>query len=234
MTTMKTRLLAAAFAAALALLPAAEASARGGFRGGGFRSAPSMRSFRSQRSLGAPRASGWGSATRPSLDGPESTSRIGGISGNRASASTRRGLYDSARRNGTLFSSRDEAAQSFKSRYAKDYGSAFAAEPATRPSYIPSSAIVGGRNVNVVYNSGLGGYGYIHPVLGTWMLFDALGDAAMLDYAMSNRGYYWGGAPAYVSHGPSFMSFAFGILVLFLVVSFLARAAARRRASRDY
>jgi hypothetical protein len=228
MNTMRTRLLAAAFAAALAFLPAVEASARGGFRGGGFRSAPSLRSF------SAPRSGGWGSATRPVFKSSPPTSRLGGISGSRASVSSQRGLFDSARRNGTLFSSKTEAAQSFKSRYAKDYASTFASEPASRPAYIPSSTMVGGRSVNIVYNQGLGGYGYFHPGLGTWMLFDALSDAATLDYAMSNRGYYYGGAPVYLSHRPSFLGFALTILVVFLVVSAIARAAARRRAGRDY
>jgi hypothetical protein len=231
MNSTRSRLVAALLAAALAFLPVAEASARGGFRGGGFRSAPSSRSF-GTRSLGASR-SGWGGATRPSLGAPAASSRLGGISGDRGSASARRGLYDSAKRNGTLFSSRTEAAQSFRGRYAKDYGSSFASEPSARPSYIPGSTLVGGRNVNIVYNQGLGGYGYIHPLLGTWMLYDALSDAAMLDYAMSNRGYYWGGAPVYLSHGPGFMSFALGLLVLFIIASAISGAARRRRERYD-
>jgi len=240
MNVARTRLMAAALAAALAFLPAADACARGGFRGGGFRSAPSIRSFGGAKSLGTSRAfSGWGSATKPTLkpkassSAPASTPRLGGISGDRASVSKQRGLYDSAKRNGTLFSSREEAAQSFRGRYAKDYGSSFASEPATRPSYIPAATTVAGRSVPVGYNPAMGGYGYIHPMLGTWILFDALGDAAMLNYAMSNRGYYWGGAPAYVSHGPGFMTIALGILVL-LVIAGAASSAARRRAERDY
>lgn len=147
--------------------------------------------------------------------------------------SSQRGLYDSARRSGTLFSSRDEAAQSFRSRYAKDYSSTFATEPAARPSYIPSATYVGGRSVNIVYSPVLGGYGYLHPLLGTWMLYDALSDAAMLDYAMSNRGYYWGGPPVYVSHGPGFLGFALFLLVLILIASAISRAA-RRRSERYY
>jgi hypothetical protein len=239
MNTSRTKLIAAALAAALAILPAAEASARGGFRGGGFSSRSfSTRSFRTTRPLAAPRSGSWGSATRPkaaaglpsgaagAASAGAETSR-GGISGGRASASQRRGLYDSAKRNGTLFSTRQEAAQSFRSRYAKDYSSSFPAEPATRPSYIPGSTVVSGRNVNVFYNPAMGGYGYIHPLLGTWILFDALGDAAMLDYAMSNRGYYWGGAPVYQTHGPGFLGIAFAILVFILVASLISRVGRR-------
>jgi hypothetical protein len=240
MNATRTRVMAAALAAALAFLPVADASARGGFRGGGFRAAPSLRSFGTQRSIGTSRSLfGWGSATRPSLKASPfaaspSTPRFGGISGSRASVSKQRGLYESARRGNTLFSSKTEAAQSFKSRYAKDYASTFASEPAARPSYIPASTNIGGRSVNIVYNQGLGGYGYFHPGLGTWMLFDALSDAATLDYAMSNRGYYWGGAPVYVSHRPSFLGFAFAMLVLFIVGSAIARAVSRRRGGGGY
>jgi hypothetical protein len=80
----------------------------------------------------------------------------------------------------------------------------------------------------------LGGYGYYHPGLGTWLLYDALADAAMSDSIMYERGYYWGGAPVYVTHRPSFLGFALGLLALFIVVSFVARAFARRRAGSGY
>jgi hypothetical protein len=224
MNIVRTRLIAAAFVAALVLLPASGAYARGGFRGGGLR-VPSLRSIGSSRSF-----TGWGSATRPTLQA--STPRLGGISGSRASVSAQRGLFDSARRNGTLFSSKAEASQSFRSRYAKDYASTFAAEPSVRPGYIPSSALIGSRSVNIVYNPALGGYGYLHPTLGTWVLFDALANAATLDYAMSNRGYYWGGAPVYLSHRPSFFGLAFAVLAILLIASIAARVARRRREER--
>lgn len=228
MHVARTRLLAAALVAALALLPAVDAHARGGFRGGGFR-APSVRSFGTTRAF-----SGWGSATRPTIKPSTATTpRFGGISGTRSSVSAQRGLYDSARRNGSLFSSKAEASQAFKSRYAKDYATNFAAEPSVRPSYIPSSALVGGQNFNIVYNQGLGGYGYFNSALGTWMLFDALADAAALDRAMSGRGYYWGAAPVYVSHGPGFLGLAFAVLVLLIVASAAIRVARAAREARE-
>ncbi|MGA2548149.1 MAG: hypothetical protein ABSF43_16500 [Rectinemataceae bacterium] len=225
MNTARIRLIAAALVAALAFLPASGAYARGGFRGGGLR-APSLRSIGSSRSF-----TGWGSATKPTLR--TSTPRLSGISGSRASVSAQRGLFDSARRNGTLFSSKAEASQAFRSRYAKDYASTFASEPSVRPSYIPSSALIGGRSVNIIYNPALGGYGYMHPTLGTWVLFDALANAATLDYAMSNRGYYWGGAPVYLSHGPSFFGLAFAVLAILLIASIATRVARRRRDWRE-
>jgi hypothetical protein len=245
MNTARTRLAAAALASLLALLPATDAFARGGFSGGGFRSAPSFRSLGTTRSLGGSRAfSGWGSATKPTLKASPgaaprtaapfaaapSTSRLGG---NRASVSQQRGLYDSAKRNGTLFTSKTEASAAFKSRYAKDYSNTFASEPAARPSYIPGSYSVGGRDVNIVFNQGLGGYGYIHPLLGTWILYDALSDAAMADRLMYERGYYWGGAPAYLSHGPSYLGIAFAVLVAMLVLAAVLRAARAAAWRRD-
>jgi len=248
MRSTRTRLIAATLAAALALIPALDASARGGFRGGGFRSSGASRSFGGARSIGggrsfgglkstgSVRSLGWGSATKPSATGatasPFSSTRRS-ISGSRSSVSSQRGLYDSAKKNGTLFSSKTEASQAFRSKYAKDYGSTFASEPTARPSYIPSSTRVGAQNVNIVYNQGLGGYGYLHPTLGTWILFDALADAATADALMSSRGYYWGGSPAYLSHGPSFMGLAFAILALLVIASIVSKAVSRSRQRSD-
>jgi hypothetical protein len=228
MKTLRMKLAAAAFAAILALAPASGAFARGGFSGGGFRAAPALRSIGTARSF-----SGWGSATKPSLKASPASPRFGGISGSRSSLSAQRGLFDSARRNGTLFSSKAEASQAFRSRYAKDYGSTFASEPPARPAYIPATAFVGGRSVNIVYNPSLGGYGYMHPSLGTWLLYDALADGAMSDGMMYNRGYYWGGSPVYLSHGPRFFGLAIAVLILFLIAAIAVRVAARRRAWRS-
>ena len=95
MTHLRTRLLTAAFIAALSIVPASSAFARGGFSGGGFRSAPALRSFGSPRSFGSARGlTPWGSANRPTLKAAPSTPRLGGILGGRASVSRQRGLYD--------------------------------------------------------------------------------------------------------------------------------------------
>jgi hypothetical protein len=246
--TTQRRAMAALIAVALATVPVLDASARGGFRGGGF-SSRSFSRLSGTRSLGGSSSTGalkslkWGSSSKPSSSasgasagaaaGSGGSSILGrrGISGSRSSVSSQRSLYASAQKNGTLFSSRAEASQAFRSKYAKDYSSSFASEPASRPSYIPSSAAVDGRSVNIVYNQGLGGYGYLHPTLGAWMLFDALSDAAMLDAAMNGRGYYWG-APAYLSHGSGFLDFAFMLLVVLAALALVASIASRARRSR--
>jgi hypothetical protein len=93
---------------------------------------------------------------------------------------------------------------------------------------------VGGRTVNIVYNPSLGGYGYLHPTLGTWMLFDALSDAATTNALMSSRGYYWGGSPVYLSHGPRYIALAFVVLLVLLAAAFAVAVVARRAANRRY
>jgi hypothetical protein len=130
-----------------------------------------------------------------------------------------RNLYDTARRNGTLYSNQGEATQAFKSSLGSRYDSRFAAEPTARPSWIPQYTTVGGRNLNIVYNPVLGGYGYLNPLLGTWILYDVLGDAAMASSIMGNHGYYWGSPPVYVSHGPGFIFTAFVLLLFFIVAA---------------
>ncbi len=236
MNVMRNRKLAAALLAVfLATLGAGEAFARGGFRGGGFK-APSFRSIGTSRGF-----SGWGSATRPSLKSSpfssaprslapaaSSTPRFGSILGGRSSVSTQRSLFDSARRSGTLFSTREAASTAFRSQYAAQYGSRFAAEPATRPAYIPATTMAGGRSVNIVYSPTLGGYGYFHPGLGTWMLYDALADTAIANSLMAQHRYYWG-APVYLSHGSGFLTFALGVIVFLVIAAAIARAARRRR-----
>ncbi|HET7838761.1 MAG TPA: hypothetical protein VFL04_03295 [Rectinemataceae bacterium] len=232
---------AAAFLAFASFFPA-EAFARGGFRGGGFRSAPSIRSMSIGRPSGSSRTGGslfsWGSATRPaaapSSGGPSGQGGLssqGGapssrfaVPGTRSSVSAQRSLYDSARSGGTLFSSKAQAAQAFRTSYGSRYGSSFATEPQTRPDYIPSRTYVGGQAVNIVYNQGLGGYGYYNPMLGSWMLYDALADAAMLDILMGRHNYYYGPAPVYLSHGGGFLSAALGLFLAFMLVAVLVRA----------
>jgi hypothetical protein len=91
---------------------------------------------------------------------------------------------------GTTASSKANAVNSFKSKYADStkkggqYTAHYDKEPAARPTHIPQT--VGGSNVTVVYNSQYGGYGYMHPTLGTWMMYDMLSDAVMLN-AIANQ-----------------------------------------------
>lgn len=68
--------------------------------------------------------------------------------------------------------------------------------PAKRPSYIPSNTTVDGRQYDVTYNVGQGGYGYWNggaPGLGTWMMYDALSDAAMVSMLMRQNDPYHAG-----------------------------------------
>lgn len=223
----------AAVALSLFLLLAVSESlfARGGFRGGGFRFSGGYRSlggFRASRG-----ASGsffrWGRTSRSASAGSYSRSRLPrntatAIGGNRASVASERSLYTSARQRGTVFSSRQEAAQAFRSRFANQYTSRFATRPVSRPSYIPRSTTVGGRTVNIVYNQQRGGYGYIDPTLGHWVFFNALANAATLNLLMANRAYWWGPPPVYYyGGGPSFFTFAIILFFIFMGVSLLLR-----------
>lgn len=229
----------------LALGPQA-AWARGGFRGGGFRASPSFRPSSSFRSFTPsrgwatrpsttlrPKVLSWGSSTRPLTTAPATTSRLGsgsaaGLGLGRSTLSSQRSVYDTARRSGTLFSTKTEAQSAFASRYKSQYGSTFQAEPTVRPTWIPQSTTVGGQGANVVYNAGLGGYGYFHPSLGTWILYDAMSDAIMMDSLMNRHNYYYG-APVYMSHGQSWINFALFLLVAMVVLVAILRALGRAR-----
>jgi len=146
----------------------------------------------------------------------------------RSAYTAKRSVYDSARRTGTLFSTKTEAQSAFASRYSSQYGSTFQAEPASRPAWIPSSTLVDGRSVNVAYNPGLGGYGYLHPSLGTWVLYNAMSDAIMMDSLMTHHNYYYG-APVYLSHGQSWINFALFLLAAMVVLVAVMRAVRRSR-----
>lgn len=206
--------------------------ARGGFSGGGFKSAPSFRST-SARSFSMPRLSSpgsgftWGSrqpkaVAKPQSAGSAAVPRSFGASG----AASTRSVYDAARSKGTLFASREEATSSFSRSLGSRYASTFASEPATRPTWIPNSTLIGGRSVNIVYNPALGGYGYLDPLLGTWILYDAMRDAAMMDRLMAGNGYYWGPPPVYAAYDPGFITVS---IVLLVVVMLIAFRAGRRR-----
>ena len=167
------------------LLTVEDAFAR---RGGGF----SMgRSFSSRGFSSRTSGSAWGSSHRRT--GTYNRQSLSGTRGNTRGVSQAK--YQRARANGTAFKTRKQAEQSFVSRNQSQYPSRYNSQPGSRPSHIPQTTRVGGRNVNVAYNSQLGGYGYMHPTLGTYMLYSAMTDAAMLGMLMSNRGYYYGPGP---------------------------------------
>lgn len=195
------------------LLVADDALARrfGGFSGGrSFSSFGSSRSFssRSTRSVFGSRSRA--TTTRSTLSGTR------GVSSRSNTSGVSRAQYDRSRAAGTTFQNRSQAESAFRQRNAGQYSSRYTQQPATRPSHIPQSTRVDGRNVNVTYNAGLGGYGYLHPTLGTWILYDAMTDAAMMSVLMSRGGYYYGAAPGtYYGGGGGFIN---GLLVIALIV----------------
>lgn len=175
-------------------------------RGGGFSSSSSRSSSSSSRSSSS-RSSGWGSSSRRST--PSRTSTWGSsnrtsspltssfsTSGSRSQTQTTRRsaadqrLYDKAKASGTAYSSKSAATTAFKSKYGNQYTARYASKPATRPDHIPQSTSVGGRTYPIEYNQRYGGYGYMGPS-GSWVMYDAMADAAMLSMLMSRNHYYY-------------------------------------------
>ena len=206
------------------LLVADDAFARRGGFGGGFSGGRSFssRGFSSSRSS----ARSWGStrrSTRQSLSGSRGATARSNTRGVNSSQ------YQRARANGTTFQTRQQAQQAFVGRNSSQYPSRFSSQPSSRPAHIPQNTRVGGRNVNVTYNGGLGGYGYLHPTLGTWVLYSAMADAAMVGMLMSNRGYYYGPPPgAYYGGRPSSFWTGLMVIAIILAVYFVMRAGSRR------
>ncbi|MFA6508790.1 MAG: hypothetical protein WCT14_22015 [Treponemataceae bacterium] len=223
------------FLAAFALVQP-EAWARGGFKGGGFRSSGfrssgSSRSFstKSAGSIKAPSFKGWGSAVKPSSTTNASTDSRFTTTTNlgRSSFQGNKTVYDNARRNGTLFSSKTDAQSAFKDRYGSQYGTKFASEPSARPAWIPQTSTIGGRNVNILYNPSLGGYGYMDS-LGRWMLYDAMADAVMMNSLMNRHDYYYG-SPVYASHSSQFINFALTLLFMMVLAAVILNLIRRSR-----
>ncbi len=216
--------------------------------GGGSRSysapAPAPRSsgWGGSRSSGA---SGWGSST-PTRSSSTPRAGWGSSSTTQPRLSTAdRNLYQRAKTNGTSFSNRTDAVSNFKSRYAGQYPTSFAREPSSRPSYIPQTTMVGGRNVTIIYNSGYGGYGYMNPLTNAWIMYDLWSDHVMMDRMMYNQGYYYGASPMgygppVVYHASSIVGSIIGgvvlliVLIVFIVVIALIVAASRRRRMELY
>lgn len=71
--------------------------------------------------------------------------------------------------------------------------------------------------MSVTYNAGYGGYGYMHPTLGTWMMYDMMSDAVMMSAVMRNDGYHVGPAPVHTASSIGWCVLA-SILLLFIAV----------------
>lgn len=188
-------------------------------RGGGFSSSRSSFSSSSRSRSTPSRSSSWGSSnrsTKPSTstwgssNRSSSSSSKSGLSTSGSRTSTKKpvrsaadtALYNKAKTSGTAYTSKASATQAFKTKHASQYKSKYDTKPATRPDHIPQSTTVGGKSYNVTYNQQYGGYGYMGPS-GSWIMYDMMTDAIMMDTMMRRQNYYYDrpGAVTYVSTG---------------------------------
>lgn len=211
----------------------------------GSRSSSSSSSSRSSfGGLSSGRSSTPSSPSRPSFGGlgstkpstpapaPSSPSSFGGLSSSKATPPSTSTTKPSVSSNNALNSykrdtaatppkSRDAYVSEFKKANETKYPTKFASEPASRPSYIPSSY----NGAPVTYNAGMGGYGYTNA-LGQFMLYDALTDIAAaqyVSYAAQPRPAVYA-QPTVVHGGPTFGGFfvvllivgAIGLIVYFI------------------
>lgn len=191
-------------------------------RGGGFSS--SSRSFssssRSSSSRSTPsRSSNWGGSnrsTKPSTplwggsNRSTKPSTSSGLSTSSSRTSTKKpvrsaadqALYNKAKTSGTAYTSKSAATEAFKTKHASQYTSKYETKPATRPDHIPQTTTVGGKSYPVTHSEQYGGYGYIGPS-GSWVMYNALTDAVMMDTLMRRNNYYYDrpGAVTYVDTG---------------------------------
>lgn len=177
--------------------------------GGGFGS--------SSKSYGTTGSSGSNSAK---YSGDSTTKSSGSSWFSKPQTSTRpqstveRSKYEAASKSGTVFKTRESAISDFKTKKATTYTSKYTAEPTTRPSHIPQTYKSNGTSYNVTYNQSVGGYGYWSggsSGLGTFMLYDALSDAVMLNTLMDRDNYYVGSAP--INHDSSGIKTFFTVLL---------------------
>jgi hypothetical protein len=142
-----------------------------------------------------------------------------------------RALADKAKSSGTAFQSRGEATKSFEQKYAKQYTAKYEAEPAARPTHIPSTYVYNNQNYSIVYDRTYRGYGYYS--LGRWYPYDPLVDAVMLSALMNQHNYYSypsGYSETRVVHtdGGSFLAVFFVIMGLVVVVIVIGAIASRK------
>ena len=179
--------------------------ARGGFRGGG-------------RSFGGSRSSSWGrSSSQRSGWGGSKARKMRSSRGGGASKMTKadRALYSKAKTNGTVFKSRAAAKKSFQAKHGNQYGSKFSNKPNRRPDHIPQTTKVNGKSTPVSYNQSYGGYGYMGAG-GSWIMYSAMADVAMMSMLMNRHHYYHGAQPGeYEGRRRSPIS---GTFVVFIII----------------
>lgn len=126
-------------------------------------------------------------------------------------------LYSRAKQSGTVYQNREEAAKAFEKKYSSSFATTFKEEPKTRPNYIPPAT----ENRPIVYSERYGGYGYWNgggPNLGTFILYNALADAAVRDNLMVQKGYYYGPTPSNIN-GFSVVVIVFVVIAVIVIVS---------------
>ncbi len=218
-------LLVIMFALPLAVPVDAFAQKRGGSRRSSTRRSTPKRSAPKAPSRAKPKAS----TKRGGKTGEASNKGKFGSSTKKAGKSKKatkadKKVREKAKANGTYFKDRKSASADFKTKNAAKYGSTYATKPTTRPGHIPPTYVgSGGTTYNISYNQGYGGYGYMGP-LGTWMVYNAMADAAMGPYynrQMASAGYDYGPPLRPLRHGPSggtiFFFIAGGVVVLFVI-----------------
>lgn len=195
------------------------------------------------------RSSGRSSWSRPKTSTPKSSKKWGsnkktssskkgwGSSSKKSKAKTKadQAAFDKAKKSGKQFpntaTGRKAASDRFRSNPAnkKKYTSTYASKPKQRPSHIPKTTKVGGKDVTIIYDQSHGGYGYMSA--GRWIMYDALADAAMMSMLMQNNGYYFGDRPIYQasSIGIWVGGFTLGVIIL----AILAVVATRRTIVKD-
>ena len=171
----------------------------------------------SSRSSSQSRTSMWGGSSRSSQSTSYGLSSSGSRTRNQtpARSAVDQKVYDKAKASGTAYSSKSEAVSAFKSKYSNQYTSRYASKPATRPNHIPSTTSVGGKTYNIIYDQRRGGYGYMGPG-GSWRMYDAMADAAMLSILMPRHYYYYDQPYMRTHYDRGFSTLLWGGVICFL------------------
>jgi hypothetical protein len=198
---------------------------------GGFRSSPTPPSSPKPPVTYTPKPSSTPKSAASTQATPKPTDRVSG--GFKTESPTKvtpkvdppkssldKALFNKTKEAGTT-KPRAEQIQEFKAKNASKYTSEYKQEPKSRPEHIPQTYTSGGNSYNIVYNPGRG-YGYWTggPGLGTFMLYDAMSDAIMLNALMSRPAVATytpvygagGGSEVIVTH--SYVPQIFGLLFL--------------------
>ncbi len=163
-------------------------------RGGGSRSS-SRSSSRSTTKSRPTTSKSRPSAVKPSTKSTKSVSKGRTTTAPKRSAAQQKS-FESSKKNGTSKMTKTQSMDKFKNDPAmkSKYTSKYSSKPATRPSHVPATTRVGNTNVNINYNSSMGGYGYMNT-LGAFIMYDMMSDALMRDRMMTNNGYLYAGHP---------------------------------------